>query len=126
MGPVLESVLGSLTQEYEKRLLAKDHEVKAARLQLEHFKREAHEAQAALTDARRMLPAPPAPGQPASNHNKLIIDFNSLLLTFDLGVCRGGEKEPLPSDLTTGPLLQTCELGCVPAPHEPAFEQCLL
>lgn len=27
MGPVLESVLGSLTQEYEKRLLAKDHEL---------------------------------------------------------------------------------------------------
>ena len=30
IGPVLEGVLSSLTQEYEKRLLAKDHEVKAA------------------------------------------------------------------------------------------------
>jgi hypothetical protein len=31
MGPVLESVLGSLTQEYEKRLLLKDHELSDAR-----------------------------------------------------------------------------------------------
>lgn len=40
VGPVLESVLANLTQEYEKRLLAKDQEVKAAvegqqRLQME-------------------------------------------------------------------------------------------
>ena len=32
MGPVLESVLGSLTQEYEKRLFSKDHEVKGAQV----------------------------------------------------------------------------------------------
>ena len=31
MGPVLESVLGSLTQEYEKRLLLKDHELSDSR-----------------------------------------------------------------------------------------------
>ena len=34
MGPVLESVLGSLTQEYEKRLFSKDHEVKGAQVSL--------------------------------------------------------------------------------------------
>lgn len=29
MGPVLESVLGSLTQEYERRLMLKDQEIKS-------------------------------------------------------------------------------------------------
>jgi len=49
MGPVLESVLGSLTQEYEKRLLAKDHEMKMVQEQLasEQARREATEAELA-------------------------------------------------------------------------------
>ena len=37
MGPVLESVLGSLTQEYEKRLFSKDHEVKGAQVRAARF-----------------------------------------------------------------------------------------
>lgn len=35
MGPVLESVLGSLTQEYERRLMLKDQELKQAKEQLQ-------------------------------------------------------------------------------------------
>lgn len=34
MGPVLESVLGSLTQEYERRLMLKDQEIKSCTEQL--------------------------------------------------------------------------------------------
>uniref|UniRef100_A0A061S3R0 Kinesin family member C2/C3 n=1 Tax=Tetraselmis sp. GSL018 TaxID=582737 RepID=A0A061S3R0_9CHLO len=47
MGPVLESVLGSLTQEYEKRLLAKDHEMKTMQdsLQAEQARRRALESE---------------------------------------------------------------------------------
>jgi hypothetical protein len=58
MGPVLESVLGSLTQEYEKRLLAKDHEVKAAQQQVAALHYELAEVQAKAAETMRMLPAP--------------------------------------------------------------------
>lgn len=58
MGPVLESVLGSLTQEYEKRLLAKDHEVKAAQQQLATVRHELAEARELAAENARLLPAP--------------------------------------------------------------------
>lgn len=58
MGPVLESVLGSLTQEYEKRLLAKDHEVKAAQQQLATIRHELAEARELAAENARLLPAP--------------------------------------------------------------------
>jgi hypothetical protein len=44
MGPVLESVLGSLTQEYERRLMMKDQEIKTYTEQL----KQAQEAQQVL------------------------------------------------------------------------------
>ncbi|KAK9806220.1 hypothetical protein WJX72_005827 [[Myrmecia] bisecta] len=58
MGPVLESVLGSLTQEYEKRLLAKDHEVKASQAQIEQLKAELYDVRSAMAESAHMLPAP--------------------------------------------------------------------
>jgi exonuclease VII large subunit len=41
MGPVLESVLGSLTQEYERRLMLKDQEIKQAKEQLQRAQEQA-------------------------------------------------------------------------------------
>jgi hypothetical protein len=66
MGPVLESVLGSLTQEYEKRLLAKDHEVKAAQQQLAALRHELAEAREYAAENARLLPAPEV--QPGASH----------------------------------------------------------
>lgn len=55
MGPIVESVLGSLTQEYERRLQEKEHEVSAA----QHEVRAAHKAlklaQAELFEAHKTL-----------------------------------------------------------------------
>ncbi|KAK9862343.1 hypothetical protein WJX84_009346 [Apatococcus fuscideae] len=63
MGPVLESVLGSLTQEYEKRLLTKDQEVKASAQRVMALQAELMDAKAALAEGSRCLPAPePSPG----------------------------------------------------------------
>ena len=45
-------------QEYEKRLLAKDHEVKAAQSRVADLQQRLEEASAALADTSRMLPAP--------------------------------------------------------------------
>eukprot|EP00873_Tetraselmis_striata_P027607 jgi/Tetstr1/447871/TSEL_035181.t2 len=70
MGPVLESVLGSLTQEYEKRLLAKDHEMKTVQEQLaaEQARREAAEAdaRAAVAEAEARVAAEAAAGADAA------------------------------------------------------------
>jgi hypothetical protein len=41
MGPVLESVLGSLTQEYERRLMLKDQEIKQCKEQLQRTREHA-------------------------------------------------------------------------------------
>ncbi|KAL0030034.1 hypothetical protein WJX79_002301 [Trebouxia sp. C0005] len=60
MGPVLESVLGSLTQEYEKRLLAKDHDLKCSQAQLEHIRHELAEAKRIQAEGSNLLPAPEA------------------------------------------------------------------
>ena len=55
MTPVLESVLGKITQEYERRLLMKENELVRARDQLtEAFRREG-----------RFLPLPPPHGSAA-------------------------------------------------------------
>ncbi len=51
-------------QEYEKRLVVKDQEVKAAQAALAALRERLGEAQAALADTSRMLPAPePQPGK---------------------------------------------------------------
>ena len=55
MGPVVESVLGSLTQEYEKRLLAKDHEVKAAQHEVKAAQTALKQAQSELYEAHKSL-----------------------------------------------------------------------
>jgi hypothetical protein len=49
-------------QEYEKRLLAKDHEIKAAQASAQELQKRLDVATAKLADASRMAPAPvPAP-----------------------------------------------------------------
>jgi kinesin family protein C2/C3 len=53
MGPILEGVLGSLTQEYERRLLSKDHELAAARDAVASLQRQAAALQAEADAARR-------------------------------------------------------------------------
>ena len=55
MAPVLESVLGSLTQEYEKRLLAKEHEVKAAQHEVKAAQTALKQAQGDLYEAHKSL-----------------------------------------------------------------------
>jgi kinesin family protein C2/C3 len=52
MGPILEGVLGSLTQEYERRLLSKDHELAAARDAVASLQRQAAELRAEAEAAR--------------------------------------------------------------------------
>ena len=49
--PVVDSVLGQITQEYEKRLLQKDHDLSAARARAEAAAREADELRARLDAA---------------------------------------------------------------------------
>ena len=49
---------GTGVQEYEKRLLAKDSEVKHAQFALRRLKAELHSAHSKLEDTSRMLPAP--------------------------------------------------------------------
>ncbi|KIY95508.1 hypothetical protein MNEG_12454 [Monoraphidium neglectum] len=50
--PVLDAVLGQITQEYEKRLLQKDHELTSARERAAAAQRDAAEAQARLQQAQ--------------------------------------------------------------------------
>jgi multidrug resistance efflux pump len=50
-------------QEYEKRLLKKEHEVKEARAEVQELRAQLDSARVELADASRMLPAPePTPG----------------------------------------------------------------
>ncbi|KAK9837800.1 hypothetical protein WJX74_005282 [Apatococcus lobatus] len=72
MGPVLESVLGSLTQEYEKRLLTKDQEVKASAQRVMALQAELMDAKEALAEGSRCLPAPePSPGMTDEEREEL-------------------------------------------------------
>ena len=50
--------MATLLQEYEKRLLAKDHEVKAAQMQIEHLRSEVLEAKRVMAEGSNLLPAP--------------------------------------------------------------------
>ena len=52
------TALFTLLQEYEKRLLAKDHEVKAAQMQIEHLRSEVLEAKRVMAEGSNLLPAP--------------------------------------------------------------------
>ena len=49
-----------LIQEYEKRLLAKDHDLKCSQAQLEHARVELAEAKKIQAEGSRLLPAPEA------------------------------------------------------------------
>ena len=53
MAPVLESVLGSLTAEYEKRLLAKEHELKASQRDVKAAQAACKQVQMELYDAHK-------------------------------------------------------------------------
>jgi len=53
MGPILEGVLSSLTQEYERRLLSKDHELAAARDAVAALQRRAAASAGEAEGARR-------------------------------------------------------------------------
>jgi len=55
MAPVLESVLGSLTHEYEKRLLAKEHEVKASQHDVKAAQAALKQAQMELYEAHKTM-----------------------------------------------------------------------
>jgi hypothetical protein len=55
--PVVDSVLGQITQEYEKRLLQKDHELSSARDRAAMALREASEMQVGGARAHSQLPA---------------------------------------------------------------------
>ncbi len=55
-------------QEYEKRLLKKEHEVKEARAEVQELRARLDSTEAALADTSRMLPAPePSPGRRPSD-----------------------------------------------------------
>ena len=47
-------------KEYEKRLLAKDHDLKCSQAQLEHFRKEMLEAKQIQAEGSHLLPAPEA------------------------------------------------------------------
>ena len=47
-------------QEYEKRLLAKDHDLKCSQAQLEHIRHELAEAKRIQAEGSNLLPAPEA------------------------------------------------------------------
>lgn len=47
-------------QEYEKRLLAKDHDLKCSQAQLEHVRTELAEAKRIQAEGSHLLPAPEA------------------------------------------------------------------
>ena len=77
------SVLG-LVQEYEKRLLSKDQEVKAAQLAVRRLEAELHDARAeareAAAAAAHMLPAPePKQGALAGMSDKVLRKIRILL-----------------------------------------------
>lgn len=55
MGPIVESVLGSLTQEYENRLQAKEHEVSAAQHEVRAAQTALKKAQEDLYEAHRAV-----------------------------------------------------------------------
>ncbi len=55
MAPVLENVLVCLTQEYEKRLHAKDHEVKASQHDVKAAQTALKQAQMELYEAHKTL-----------------------------------------------------------------------
>ena len=50
-------------QEYEKRLLAKDHEIKAAQADARELQKRLDQATAELADTSRLIPAAPAAPQ---------------------------------------------------------------
>lgn len=52
--------LSLLLQEYEKRLLAKDHDLKCSQAQLEHIRHELAEAKRIQAEGSNLLPAPEA------------------------------------------------------------------
>ena len=60
-----------LVQEYEKRLLAKDHEVKAAQMQIEHLRSEVLEAKRVMAEGSNLLPAPEPTAGEHSAHLRL-------------------------------------------------------
>ena len=71
-----------LLQEYEKRLLAKDHEVKAAQMQIEHLRSEVLEAKRVMAEGSNLLPAPePTAGEhgaawrPLQGWKVVMVDF---------------------------------------------------
>ena len=47
-------------KEYEKRLLAKDHDLKCSQAQLEHVRKEMSEAKRIQAEGSHLLPAPEA------------------------------------------------------------------
>ena len=49
-----------MVQEYEKRLLAKDHDLKCSQAQLEHVRYELAEAKKVQAEGSNLLPAPEA------------------------------------------------------------------
>lgn len=49
-----------MSQEYEKRLLAKDHDLKCSQAQLEHVRIELTEAKRIQAEGSHLLPAPEA------------------------------------------------------------------
>lgn len=49
-----------MSQEYEKRLLAKDHDLKCSQAQLEHVRIELAEAKRIQAEGSHLLPAPEA------------------------------------------------------------------
>lgn len=63
LGRWQKGVCGVSLQEYEKRLLKKEHEVREARAEVHELRSRLESTEAALADTSRMLPAPePSPG----------------------------------------------------------------
>ena len=96
MGPIVESVLGSLTQEYENRLQSKDHEVSAAQHEvraahtaLKKAQEELYEMHKAVAENSNLLPVCSA--QPG-----VLTDYPSPLAKFTGQLRRGLEQEVLP------------------------------
>ena len=59
-GDQLESNGAFIAQEYEKRLLAKDHDLKCSQAQLEHVRVELAEVKRIQAEGSHLLPAPEA------------------------------------------------------------------
>ena len=60
-------------QEYEKRLLAKDHEIKVAQASARELQKRLDQANTELADSSRMAAPEPAPAQGAAMHEGKVI-----------------------------------------------------